>query len=104
MQYLRIVEGSLAPGYLRCEPPGAIVMGTITSNIWIQMANGNDIESCEKGGSLWIHTLGLIRDNVGAKPSDPKNYLWHKLTLVNTSVYIQNLDSVYKLRAQFQIV
>ena len=78
MQYLRIVEGSLVPGYLRCEPPGAMVMGgTITSNIWIQVAKGNDIESCGVGGSLWIHILGLIRDNAGAKRSDPKIYLWH---------------------------
>ena len=52
-QFNGTVEGlhtkSLDPGYLRCEPPGEIEhYCTITSNIWIYIARGNDLESLDK--------------------------------------------------------
>ena len=35
----------------------------ITSNIRIYIARGNDLESCDKGGSLAYQVMGLVPDN-----------------------------------------
>ena len=88
----------MGPGYLRCEPPGKIgTSGTITSNIWIQVAYRDDLEICDKGGSFSTQAMGLIPDDAWEINAQNLKIIYDTLTLVSKSGFM-DLNSGFWFR------